>query len=79
MIWIEISGPQCPIRKSWSHLSFSDIVLRSEPAIVVVDEEDVDEDGRVDQEGEGKHKQERPLDSHFHSRLDHCRPLEADL
>ena len=45
----------------------------------MVDEKDVDEDGRVDQEGEGKHKQERPLDSHFHSRLDHCRSLEADL
>ena len=45
----------------------------------MVDEEDVDEDGRVDQEGEGKHKQERPLDSHFHSRLHDCRPLEADL
>ena len=61
------------------YLSFGNIVLGSESVIVVLDEEDVDEDGGVDEEGEGDDEEEGPLYPHLRSRLRERRPLEANL
>ena len=61
------------------YLSFGNIILGSESVIVVLDEEDVDEDGGVDEEGEGDDEEEGPLYSHLRSRLCEGRPLEANL
>ena len=61
------------------YLSFSNIVLGSKPVIVVLDEEDVDEDGGVDEEGEGDDEEEGPLNPHLRSRLHERRPLQANL
>ena len=53
------------------YLSFGDIVLGSKPVIVVLDEENVDEDGGVDEQREGDDEEESPLNSisHFCSML----------
>ena len=53
------------------YLSFSNIVLGSKPVIVVLDEENVDEDGGVDEQREGDNKEKGPLNSisHFCSML----------
>ena len=61
------------------YLSFSNIVLGSKPVIVVLDEEDVDEDGGVDEEGEGDDEEEGPLYPHLRSRLHERRPLKTNL